>query len=87
MKNETNSRGAKMGIVTNPLAKFSMFATPEENAEIVKMIEGLPKKYRGIGYTISAMTWNKAVADVDTALYMKKKGEELAGLVAKHYKG
>ena len=76
-----------MAIDKNPLTKLHMFATPEKEGEIEQFIDGLPKEYRGIGYTISAMTWNLAVAQVDEALYMKRKGKELADIVSKHYGG
>ena len=76
-----------MAIDKNPLTKIDLFATPKREQEIEQMIDGLPKQYRGIGYTISAMTWNLAVAQVDEALFMKRKGEELADIVSKHYGG
>ena len=76
-----------MAIDKNPLTKLNLFATPNSEAEIEQMIDGLPKEYRGIGYTISALTWNLAVEQVEQALYMKRKGKELSDIVTKHYGG
>ena len=76
-----------MAIDKNPLTKIELFATPSSESEIEQMIDGLPKQYRGIAYTISALTWNMAAEQVERALFMKKKGAELSKIVDKHYGG
>jgi len=59
----------------NPLTKQGLFATPKSFKEIGTMIEGLSRTQRAVGYTIAAMTWNRAVEMVQNAIDLEDQKE------------
>lgn len=55
-------------MIKNPLSKSGLFATPRDDDELSTYIENLSGAEKALAYTISGMTWNCAVRNLDEVI-------------------